>query len=81
MHRRDLYNRPAMAETITVNKETLQWEPGMNLFKVFGAIGYTLKVPVVLVRVNGESVVKSRWKEYEIPLGAEILIKNVFCGG
>ena len=70
-----------MADTITVNREILEWNPDLSLFKVFPAIGYTLKMPMVIVRVNGEIIVKSRWNDYTIPPGADILVKNVFCGG
>ena len=70
-----------MAETITVNGEVFEWHAGWNLFDVFRTVGYKLKVPVVLVKVNGESVVKSRWKDFLIPPGADIVIRNVFAGG
>ncbi len=70
-----------MTDTITVNGEAMEWRADLNLFEIFRAIGYTLKVPVVLVKVNGETVVKSRWKEYMVPANADILIRNVFNGG
>lgn len=70
-----------MADTITVNGEILEWHAELGLFDVFRIVGYKLKVPVVLVKVNGETIVKSRWTEYRIPAGSEITIRNVFAGG
>ena len=70
-----------MTDIITVNGETIEWHADLDLFSVFRTVGYKLKVPVVLVKVNGETVVKSRWTDYRIPAGAVITIRNVFAGG
>lgn len=70
-----------MADTITVNGDVLDWRADLDLFDVFRNVGYTLKVPVVLVKVNGETIVKSRWTDYRVPVNADITIRNVFAGG
>lgn len=70
-----------MAENITVNGAKHDWHDDMNLFEVFRIVGYKLKVPVVLVQVNGETVMKARWKDYVVPKSAEIFIRNIFNGG
>lgn len=70
-----------MSGTITVNEEIKEWKEELNLFQVFRDMGYTLKVPAVLVRVNGELVRKSTWNQYVVPNGAVLQVVNVFRGG
>ena len=53
----------------------------MSLFEVFQFLEYKLKVPVVLVHVNGQMVKKSLWQEYRVADNAVIKIYNIVCGG
>jgi len=66
---------------IRVNDKEMNWHDDMSLFEVFRFLGYKLKIPVVLVQVNGQVVKKSRWEEYRVPEGAVIKIYNMVCGG
>lgn len=70
-----------MSGTITVNGKSMEWYKGMSLFDVYRRLGYTLKIPPVLVQVNGRLIRKSFWKEYTVPEGAVLQVVNVFRGG
>jgi sulfur carrier protein len=70
-----------MQKTIPANNRKLEWPDSLTLFDVFRSLGYTLRTPMVMVRVNGELIKKTQWKEYVIPEEADIRVLNVFCGG
>jgi len=70
-----------MEKIITANGKIFDWNEGISLFEVFRGMGYTLKIPAVLVRVNGELIKKNLWNDYSVPEGAEIQVLNVLRGG
>jgi thiamine biosynthesis protein ThiS len=64
---------------ITAKGRQLDWHEGMTIGEVLEVLGYTF--PLVLVRVNGELVKKSRWTEFSVPDGASIDVQPVVAGG
>jgi len=66
---------------IRVNDREMNWHDDMSLFEVFQFLEYKLKVPVVLVHVNGQMVKKSLWQEYRVADNVVIKIYNIVCGG
>lgn len=70
-----------MQKMISANDKKIEWKEGLTLFEVFRIMGYKLKVPAVMVRVNGELIKKAMWNEYTVPEDAEIQVLNVLRGG
>ena len=64
---------------ITAKGRELSWHEGMTVKDVLEALGYAF--PLVMVRVNGEVVKKSRWTEFTVPDGASIDVQPVVAGG
>jgi len=44
-------------------------------------MGYTLKKPSVLIKVNNTVIKKSEWDDYFIPDNSEITVVNLLRGG
>jgi len=70
-----------MQNSITVNEKTFEWRKDLTLIEVLRLMGYTMKVPAVLIRVNGELIKKTLWNDYRIPEDAEIQVLNILRGG
>ncbi len=66
---------------ITVNNKEYPWKEGTDLYNIFAAVGYTLKKPSVLVRVNNEIIRKDRWDTYIVQDRSLIDIVNLLRGG
>lgn len=66
---------------IYVNGKELKWKPELTFSEILVEIGYKIPNPRVAVRLNGESIPKSRREGTVIPDGAEIQIINILCGG
>lgn len=66
---------------ITVNNKEYPWKEGITLYNIFAAVGYTIKKPSVLVRVNNEIIRKDRWDTYIVQEGSKIDIVNLLRGG
>jgi len=66
---------------ITVNGKSRQWEKELNFSEIYDFLGYTLKEPIVTVKVNGRLVPKEDRENYSIPDGAIIEITNILRGG
>lgn len=64
---------------IKVNKRYLEWEKGMNVQKLLDICKYTF--PMILVRINGENIPKSEYKNREINDNDEIDIIHLVAGG
>jgi len=70
-----------MQKTITANGKIFDWNEGISLIDVLKDMGYKLKIPAVLIRVDGELIKKDRWNGYRVPEGADIQVMNVLRGG
>ena len=66
---------------ITVNGKQLEWHSRITFQELYTGIGYTLKNPRVITRVNGVNIGKNERSGYSIPDGAVIEIINTLCGG
>ena len=64
---------------ITAKGKELSWHEGLTVQDVLETLGYAF--PLVIVRVNGELVKKSRWTEFAVPDGASIDVQPVVAGG
>lgn len=53
----------------------------MNIFDLLKILGYTLKRPSVLIKVNDKVIRKTDWDEFIIPENAEITVVNLLRGG
>jgi thiamine biosynthesis protein ThiS len=70
-----------MSQTVTVNDEVMGWKEDLTLFDIFRHLGYNLDVPLVLVRINGQLIARSRWNGYVVPEDAGVQVLNVLRGG
>lgn len=66
---------------ITVNGKPMEWKEDLTFPEVYAFLGYTIKSPKVLTKVNGEIIKRSRREGYKIPDGAELEVVNILCGG
>ena len=66
---------------ITVNDKVMPWEEGLSFAEIYEFLGYTLKEPVVTVKVNGEIIPREKRAGFSIPDGSIIEIVNVLRGG
>ena len=66
---------------LKVNGKMLEWKAGITFPEIYRQIGYTIRSPRVLVRVDGETVAKKDRDSYEIKDESVIEIINTLCGG
>lgn len=66
---------------INVNENTMQWAEDLSVSELLKKMGYKLKKPSVLFRVNGEIIRRENWEGYCIPDNAEITVLNLLRGG
>ncbi|MBI9107404.1 MAG: sulfur carrier protein ThiS [Spirochaetales bacterium] len=66
---------------IKVNGKLLEWRPNITFADIYRQIGYTLKNPRVIVRINGEAVAKTERSGFIIPDESDIEVINTLCGG
>jgi len=66
---------------ILVNGKNMEWKEDLTFSEVYSFLGYTIKSPKVLVKVNGEIIKRSQRDNFNIPDGADIEIVNILCGG
>lgn len=66
---------------ITVNGKPMEWKEGLTFPEIYTFLGYTIKSPKVLTKVNGDIVQRSQREGYNIPDGADIEVVNILCGG
>ena len=66
---------------IVINDKSYDWFDNMGIFDLLIAMGYTLKKPAVLIKVNDQLVKKSNWDNFLIPENAEITVVNLLRGG
>lgn len=66
---------------ITVNGKPIEWVDKMNIFILLKTMGYTLKKPSVLIKVNNEVIKKSGWDDFFVKDRDEITVVNLLRGG
>ncbi|MEA1910397.1 MAG: sulfur carrier protein ThiS [Spirochaetota bacterium] len=66
---------------ILVNDKSFDWFNNMGIFDLLKVMGYTLKKPSVLIKVNKQVIRKSDWDDYIIPKNANITVVNLLRGG
>ena len=71
----------SLHNVLRVNGRTLPWHEGITFSEIYTALGYTLRDPLVVVRVNGKTLDKGERDDFSIPDGADIEIINKLRGG
>ena len=66
---------------LKVNDKIYTWHTNMTVYNLFEYMGYTLKKPSVLIKVNKEVLARSDWDNFIIPENAEISVINLLRGG
>lgn len=66
-------------QTITVNGNTVEWEPGLTVTALLAKMNYTFRM--LVVKVNGSLVKKDRYAETLVPAGAEVAVIHLISGG
>ena len=66
---------------ILVNDKSFEWFEKMTVYYMLKAMGYTLKKPAVLIKVNSEVIKRSKWDDFFIPENAKITVVNLLRGG
>lgn len=64
---------------ITVNNRDFQWFEGMTVAKMLELHKYTF--PEIMVKINGQFVEKTDYKDTHIQDGDEVLAIHMFGGG
>ena len=66
---------------LKVNDKDYEWHKNMTVYNLFTNMGYTLKKPSVLLKINNEVVKRTDWDNFIIPANAEISVVNLLRGG
>jgi len=66
---------------IKVNGKSIDWQSEITFEDIYRQIGYTLKNPRVIVRINGETIAKKDRPGFLISDESDIEIINTLCGG
>lgn len=66
-------------QTITVNGNTVEWEPGLTVTALLAKMNYTFRM--LVVKVNGSLVKKDCYAETLVPAGAEVAVIHLISGG
>ena len=61
------------------NKYDVEWRPGMTVQDVLDALNFTFRM--IVVRVNGEVVLRPDWETTEVSDGAEMQALHLISGG
>lgn len=64
---------------VEINGHPVEWEEGMTVKRLLEIMNYTF--PMIIVRVNGESVGKGDWDKYPVPGGAKVQALHQIAGG
>lgn len=64
---------------VEINGHMVPWEKGMTVKRLLEIMNYTF--PMIIVRVNGESVGKGDWDTYPVPEGAKVQALHQIAGG
>ena len=69
-----------MAEhNITVNGQTVDWEPGMTVQRVLQVMNYTFRM--LVVKVDGRLVRREDYTKSQVPPGADVKVIHLVAGG
>jgi thiamine biosynthesis protein ThiS len=66
---------------IDVNGKPMEWQEDLSFDEIYRFLGYNLKKPLVVIKVNGEIIKKSEREHFSIPDKAVIEVKNILRGG
>ncbi len=66
-------------QTITVNGNTVAWEPGLTVSALLTKMNYTFRM--LVVKVNGTLVKKDQYEYTLVPAGAEVAVIHLISGG
>ncbi len=66
---------------ILVNDKSFDWFENMTIYNMLKTMGYTLRKPAVLIKVNSSVIKKSEWDDFFIPENSEITVVNLLRGG
>ena len=66
---------------LEVNGKQMEWREDVTFEEIYRFLGYNLKKPLVVIKVNGEIVKKEERDGFKIPDGARIEVKNILKGG
>ena len=64
---------------ITAKGKQFEWHENLTVQEVLERLGYGL--PLVLVRINGQTVRRRDWANARIPDGAVVDVQPVVAGG
>ena len=66
---------------ILVNNKSINWFEKMDIYNLLKTMGYTIRKPAVLIKVNDNVVKKTDWDKFIIPENSEITVVNLLRGG
>jgi thiamine biosynthesis protein ThiS len=66
---------------IDINGKPMEWKEDLTFDEIYRFLGYNLKKPLVVIKVNGEIIKKSERENFSIPDKAAIEVKNILRGG
>ena len=59
----------------------MEWTEKLSFADIYKFLGYTIKSPKVITRVNGQVVKRHEREHVDIPDGADVEVVNILCGG
>ena len=68
-----------MAEQITVNGESMNWEQDLTITGVLRRRNYTFKL--LVIKINGKLIKKEKYDTTTIPPGASVQVLHLMSGG
>ena len=66
---------------ITVNNKKMEWRQDLSFDDIFTFLGYRIKNPHVVIRVNGRIVKRAARNSFKIPDNAKIDVIKALYGG
>ncbi|HPF09713.1 MAG: sulfur carrier protein ThiS [Candidatus Cloacimonetes bacterium] len=68
-----------MEKQLTINGHSKPWKEGMTVQDALHLMNYTFKM--LVVKVNGELVVRKDYATTVIPEGADVMVIHLISGG
>lgn len=68
-----------MEKQLTINGHTRPWQEGMTVQDALDLMNYTFIM--LVVKINGEVVLRADYASTLIPNGAEVLVIHLISGG
>ncbi|MBN2051176.1 MAG: sulfur carrier protein ThiS [Spirochaetales bacterium] len=64
-----------------MNGKPMEWREGLTFQDIYSFLGYTIRSPKVITRVNNQVIQRNERDGFTLPDEAEVEVVNILCGG